>query len=67
MKKSWIKSTASYTMIGDGHEKGVRQNYPNLVANVSEEKLIKFGEVLADLSGDTFQKVMLNDTNVIAE
>lgn len=67
MKKSWIKATASYTMIGEGHEKGVRQNYQNLAANVSEEKLIKFGEVLADLSGDTFQKVMINDTNVIAE
>ncbi|ANZ57423.1 hypothetical protein BGL34_05765 [Fructilactobacillus lindneri] len=67
MKKTWIKANATYTMVGAGHEKGLRRNFTNVVEDVSDEQLTKFGAVLADLSGDSFEKVVVNNATIIAE
>lgn len=67
MTKNWLKTTATFTMVGEEHLKGQKVNFANLVDNVSDEQLTKFGAILADLSGEAVQKIVVNNANVIAE
>ncbi|USS86139.1 hypothetical protein [Fructilactobacillus cliffordii] len=66
MKKSWLKTTATYTMVGAGHEKGMRRGFANLTEDLTADQVTEFGNILAELTGDTVEKVVLNDTKVIA-
>lgn len=67
MKKNWLKTTATFTMVGEAHLKGRKVNYANLVDNISDEQLAKFGAILSDLSGEAVQKIVVNNSSVIAE
>ncbi|AEN98803.1 hypothetical protein EQU06_06650 [Lactobacillus sanfranciscensis] len=67
MKKNWLKTTATFTMIGEAHLKGRKVNYANLVDNVSDNQLAQFGAILTDLSGEAVEKIVVNNASVIAE
>ncbi|WP_429970436.1 hypothetical protein ACQW5G_05365 [Fructilactobacillus sp. Tb1] len=67
MKKNWLKTTATYTMVGEEHLKGRKVNYLNLIENVSDEQLAKFGAILAEVSGEAFDKVVVTNAAVVAE
>ncbi|KRM80907.1 hypothetical protein FD36_GL000802 [Fructilactobacillus sanfranciscensis DSM 20451] len=54
-------------MVGEAHLKGRKVNYANLVDNISDEQLAKFGAILSDLSGEAVQKIVVNNSSVIAE
>ncbi|KRM89802.1 hypothetical protein FC87_GL000337 [Fructilactobacillus florum DSM 22689 = JCM 16035] len=60
-----MKTTATYTMVGTGHETGLRRSFASVVANVSDNQLEKFGTILAELSGDQVKKVVVSDTSVL--
>lgn len=67
MQKNWLKASATFTLIGEAHLKGRKVNCINLVDNVSDEQLTKYGAILADLSGEALQKIVVNNSSVIAE
>ncbi|WP_395319194.1 hypothetical protein [Fructilactobacillus frigidiflavus] len=67
MQKNWLKTSATFTLIGEEHLKGRKVNCINLVDNVSDEQLTKYGAILADLSGEALQKIVVNNSSVIAE
>jgi len=52
LNRDWMKSSVTYTFVGEGYEKGVKRSFANLTRNVSAEQVVGFAGVLKELTGE---------------
>jgi hypothetical protein len=46
MKKDWLKSSVTYTLVNEAHKKGVKHSFSNVAQNVTAESVTAFSKIL---------------------
>ena len=49
MKKDWMKSNVTYTLVNEAHKKGVKHSFAYVSQNVTAENVVAFGKILGRL------------------
>lgn len=65
MEKSWSKASVSLTMVGEGHETGIKRTFNNIKQDVSAEQVIGFGKVLESLTQDQLLEGHVTDSHLV--
>lgn len=63
MKKDWMKSNVTYTLVNEDHKKGVKHSCAYVAQNVTAEKVASFAKILESLVDGNITDAAVSSTD----
>ena len=63
MKKDWMKSNVTYTLVNEDHKKGVKHSFAYVAQNVTAEKVASFAKILESLVDGNITDAAVSSTD----